>query len=175
MSKNKGKDGELQALILVAKIGLVKDGVDVTRPTTTNTADQGADLFITHPPGFLNEFAEVAGSALPSAQHSSVKKEGATSEKSRVDVKTTDGMLQKDTVEKFIGDCHNHPKCTGHILMGGLGLTGPSEKTFKAAQDRFSSSGKTLLYVKNDGVNRLEAHYNPQIENSVKKDTKPPT
>ena len=174
MSSNKGKDGELQVLILVANIGIVRDGVDVTRPTTTNTADQGADLFITHLPGFLNEFAEVSGSDFPSTQSSSPITKGAGSEKSRVDVKTTDDKLQKDTVEKFIEDCHNHPNCKGHILMGGLNLTGPAKREFQAAQNRFSSSGKILLYVKNDGVQKLEAHYRSQIEVGGKKDTEPP-
>lgn len=171
MSSNKGKDGELDVLILAAKIGKIKDGVDVTRPTTTNTADQGADLFITHPPEFLNEFAEVAGSTLPSAQNTSVKKQNSSSEKSRIDVKTTDKKLQKDTVEKFIGDCHNHPNCTGQILMGGSDLTGPAKKEFEAAQDRFAPSGKKLLYVNNKGIQKLEAHYQPQIENKDKKET----
>lgn len=164
MSSNKGKDGELSALILVANIGKIKDGVDVTRPTTTNTADQGADLFITHPAGFLKEFAEVAGSTLPSNQNSPAKEDKPTSEKSRVDVKTTDSKLQKDTVEKFIGDCHNHPTCAGHILMGGADLTSPARKTFEAAQDKFSTSGKVLLYVKNEGIKSLENYYQPQIE-----------
>lgn len=172
MSSNKGKDGELQALILIANIGIVKDGVDVTRPTTTNTADQGADLFITHSPGFLNEFAEVAGSTLPSNQIAPANKESSAPEKSRVDVKTTANKLQKDTVEKFIGDCHNHPTCRGHILMGGSDLTGPAKREFEAAQNRFSASGKTLLYVKNDGVHKLEAHYKPQIEASNRTETK---
>jgi len=168
MSSNKGKDGELDALILVAKIGKIKDGVDVTRPTTTNTADQGADLFITHPPGFLKEFAEVAGSTLPSNKNALTTSDRTASDKSRVDVKTTDSKLQKDTVKKFIGDCHNHPTCAGHVLMGGKDLTGPARKTFDEAQDRFSSSGKTLLYVKNEGVKKLESHYQPKIEQKDK-------
>ena len=168
MSSNKGKDGELNALILVANIGKLKDGVDVTRPTTTNTADQGADLFITHPSGFLNEFAEVAGCALPSTPKSPTNKEVSPSEKSRVDVKTTDSKLQKDTIEKFIGDCHNHPTCTGHILLGGSDLTSPARREFEAAQNRFSLSGKTLLYVKNESIKKLENHYQPQIESDIK-------
>jgi len=170
MSSNKGKDGELKVIILAANIGLVRDGVDVTRPTTTNTADQGADLFITHPSGFLNEFAEVAGSTLPSTQRAPTNKEGAASEKSRFDVKTTDSKLQKDTVEKFIGDCHNHPTCTGHILLGGSDLTGPAKRKFEAAQNRFSSSGKILLYVKNEGIRKLEGHYQQAVEAEGKKE-----
>lgn len=168
MSSNKGKDGELQALILIANIGIATDGVDVTRPTTTNTADQGADLFITHPTGFLNEFAAVAGSNLPSTQGMPANKQAPASEKSRIDVKTTENKLQKDTVEKFIGDCHNHPTCNGHILMGGSDLTGPAKKEFDAAQTRFSSSGKILLYVPNNGVKKLEEHYRPQIDTDKK-------
>lgn len=168
MSSNKGKDGELNVLILAARIGKIKDGVDVTRPTITNTADQGGDLFITHPPEFLNEFAEVAGSKLPSAQNASVKK-NSSSERSRIDVKTTDNKLQKDTVEKFISDCHNHPTCTGQILMGGADLTGPAKKEFESAQERFAPSGKKLIYVKNKGIQKLEEHYQPQIEDKDKK------
>lgn len=171
MSSNKGKDGELRALILTANIGIIKDGIDVTRPTTTNTADQGADLFITHPPEFLNELAEVAGSKLPSTKNTPAKKVNSSSEKSRFDIKTTDNKLQKDTVEKFIGDCHNHPICTGHVLMGGEDLTGPAKKKFEGAQNRFASSGKKLLYIKNEGVRKLEAHYQPQIEDKGKKET----
>jgi hypothetical protein len=168
MSSNKGKDGELRVLILTANIGRIKDGVDVTRPTITNSADQGADEFITHPVGFLNEIAEIAGSIVPSTRHRPTKKESHTSEKSRIDVKTTNNKLQKDTVDKFISDCHNHPKCTGHILMGGADLTGPAKKVFEAAQNRFSPSGKTLLYVNNEGIRKLEEYYQPKVESDEK-------
>lgn len=164
MSSNKGKDGELRTVIVIANIGICEDGVDFTRPTTTNTADQGADLFMTHPQGFLNKFSQVAGSSLPPPKMDGTNNKPPAAEKSRIDVKTTDKKLQKDTVEKFIGDCHNHPNCVGQILMGGADLTGPGHKVFKEAQENFSKVGKTLLYVKNEGIRKLEAHYKPKIE-----------
>jgi hypothetical protein len=119
VSSNKGKDGELRAAIVVANIGRREDGVDFTRPTTTNTADQGADLFMIHPEGYLDTFAKVSQSQLPSPNAVPSMSAYSGSQKSRIDVKTTDKKLQKDTVEKFVADCHNHPTCTGHILMGG--------------------------------------------------------
>ncbi len=164
MSSNKGKDGELRALILVAKIGQIIDNVDVTRPTTTNTADQGADLFITHPPEFLKELAEVAGGLLPLGKTLPTNKINQQNYKSRVDVKTTDKKIQRDIVLKFISDCAFNPNCTGHILMGGANLTGPATKTLEEAQSKFASSNKTLLYISNEGIKNLETHYQPQIE-----------
>ncbi len=164
MSSNKGKDGELRTIIVIANIGISEDGVDFTRPTTTNTADQGADIFMTHPSGFLNKFSDISDSKLPPLQSEDINNPQPTAEKSRIDVKTTDKKLQKDTVQKFIADCANHPNCRGQILMGGADLTGPGHKVFEAAQESFSKKGKILLYVKNEGIKKLEAYYKPQIE-----------
>lgn len=171
MSSNKGKDGELKTAIVIANIGLCKDGVDFTRPTTTNTADQGADLFMTHPKGFLEEIADVTQSEIVSEPKKNTNK-SQKSEKSRIDVKTTERKLQKDTVLKFIGDCNNHPTCEGQILLGGTDLTGPAKKEFKAAQERQAKKGKTLLYIKNDGVKKLEQHYKPNEIDEKRNDNK---
>ena len=170
MSSNKGKDGELTVLIILSNIGRNKDGVDVTRPTTTNTADQGADMFLTHPSGFLTELANVAGVRSPLNPTSTSKKDITISEKSRIDVKTTDRKLQKDTVEKFIDDINMHPKCVGHLLIGGEDLTGPARKTFEDAQSKYCISGKTLLYIPKEGIKKIEEHYKDPIKMKLNKD-----
>lgn len=161
MSSNKGKDGEMRAIRLVTYIGESEEGVDFTRPTTTNTPDMGADIVIEHPENYLQKMLKIASGDQP--KNSDGAPIGNIS-KSRVDVKATDRKLQKDTVIKFVSDIRKHPDCKGQILMGGSGLTGPAQREFSAAQEIFSGDGKSLIYFNNEQTQRLEKHYRLLIE-----------
>jgi hypothetical protein len=86
--------------------------------------------------------------------------------RSRVDVKTTNNKLQKDTVKKFVSETRKHPDCQIHIRMGGKDMTGPARKEFHQAQEAFSENGKSLMYINNDGVKKLREHYQKSTENS---------
>lgn len=116
MSSNKGKDGEMRVIKIVADIAIQEEGLDFTRPTITNESDMGADLMIKSSPQSLKRLLQVAEGLPQSIDEHSAERSKKTIE-SRVDVKTTQSKLQTDTVEKFASDVHKHPKCTGHILM----------------------------------------------------------
>lgn len=46
MSKNKGKDGEMRVLKLLADVAVTDDKGEVLRLTGTNTPDRGGDLVL---------------------------------------------------------------------------------------------------------------------------------
>jgi hypothetical protein len=95
MSSNKGKDGEMRVVKIVADIAIQEEGLDFTRPTVTNESDMGADLMIKSSLQSLNRLLQVAaGLPQPKDEHSALNK----TIESRVDVKTTRSKLQTDTV-----------------------------------------------------------------------------
>lgn len=157
MSKNKGKDGEMQVAKLLANISQTKDNVDFTRQTSTNCPDQGADFIVKHDKNLLSEIAKIAGSSIKNTNSKCLSQK--KNQETRIDVKATNKKLQKDVVNKFIQDINNFPKCDGHILMGGEGLTKQAQKNFDAAQDIQATKGKNVMYIENKGIVKLEKHY----------------
>jgi hypothetical protein len=154
MSSNKGKDGEMKVIKIIADIAIQEDGFDFTRPTITNESDMGADLMLKSSLQSLNYILQVAEGTSQSTD--SIERSRKTIV-SRVDVKTTQSKLQTDTVEKFASDVHKHPKCIGHILMGGNGLTAPAQRKFNEYKENFEQNGKVLAYISNEGISRLES------------------
>ena len=110
MSSNKGKDGEMRVIKIVADIAIQEEGLDFTRHTITNESDMGADLIIKSTPQSLNRMLQVAAGILKSTDEYNTERSKKTID-SRVDVKTTQSKLQTDTIEKFASDVHKHPKC----------------------------------------------------------------
>jgi len=169
MSGNQGKDGEMVVAVIAASIGYHEDGVDFTRPSITNSADMGSDIFLRHPPKFLDKLLQVAnGTFLPPS--SDAKNNGEPkvpvakslpTQSTRIDVKRTSGKLGAPTVDKFIADIPKHPGCTGHLLAGGSGLTKNAEIKLAQAQQNFQSNGLTIAYLSNAEVGRLGGHYLP--------------
>ena len=162
MSSNKGKDGEMRVIKIVADIAIQEEGFDFTRPTITNESDMGADLMIKSSPQSLDRLLQVAaGHSQPIDEHSAERSKKPIA--SRVDVKATQNKLQVDTVEKFASDVHKHPKCTGHVLMGGSNLTGPAQRKFNQYKQDLAQEGKVLAYISNEGINRLASEYTKPI------------
>jgi hypothetical protein len=162
MSSNKGKDGEMRVIKIVADIAIREEGLDFTRPTVTNESDMGADLMIKSSPQSLKRLLQAAAAFPQSTDEYSTERSKKAIE-SRIDVKTTQNKLQTDTVEKFAADVHKHPKCTGHILMGGSNLTGPAQRKFEQYKKEFEQDGKILAYISNTGISRLESEYTKSI------------
>ena len=160
MSKNKGKDGEMQVAKLLANVSQTDDNVDFTRQTITNCPDQGADFIIKHDKNLLPEFAKITDSPIKNDNLRNVSQR--KNYETRIDVKTTDKKLQKDIVDKFVQDINNFPNCDGHLLMGGEGLTKQAKKNFDTAQDNQSKKGKNIMYISNKGIRKLEEHYESQ-------------
>ncbi len=158
MSSNKGKDGEMRVIKIIADIAIQEEGFDFTRPTITNESDMGADLMIRSSQQSLNRILHIAAGTVQSTNECSTERSKKAIE-SRVDVKTTQSKLQTDTIEKFVADVHKHPKSTGHILMGGSNLTAPAQRKFDQYQAEFKQKGKILGYISNDGISRLESGY----------------
>lgn len=170
MSSNKGKDGEMRVVKIVADIAIKEDGFDFTRPTITNESDMGADLMIKSSPQSLKRMLQIAAGVSQSPDECSKETPRKVIE-SRVDVKTTQSKLQADTIEKFASDVNKHPRCTGHILMGGSNLTGPAQRKFNQYKEEFEQDGKVLAYISNEGISRLESEYAKSIAIVPKEDS----
>ncbi|WP_447578719.1 hypothetical protein [Achromobacter kerstersii] len=160
MSTNIGKDGEMALVKVVADMAIAEERVDFTRTTTTNTADMGADLFISHPKGFMDKIEAIA------AGNPVIESNAPSLAKTRVDKKTTEQKLTPVTVGKFIGDVHKHPDCEGHALVGGSGLNKPAQRMFDAAKSDLARNGKNLVYINNEGLTRIGQHYSRQLQSS---------
>jgi len=156
MSSNKGKDGEMRVAILLSNISIAEEGCDFTRPTNTNTADGGADLVFEHPDGFTDSLVNIGNDS----QKVTDIKISEKIVKIRIDVKTTDKKLSLDTVIKFGGDIRKNPDCQGHMLVGGKSLTRGAQKKFEEIKNAVSEEGKNVNYIPNNGLNKIENHYN---------------
>ena len=165
MSSNKGKDGEMDALISFATIAKNEDKFDLTRPTPTNTPDMGADIILEHEENYIeNKMIPLSQEKTPTANKiktSSIKPKTA---KTRIDIKTTDKKLQKDTVEKFIADVRKHPDCKNHMLIGGKDLTSPAKKLLTETNVALEKDNKKLYYINNNGMKNINNHYK-KLEN----------
>ncbi|MCX7111656.1 MAG: hypothetical protein NTX45_16330 [Proteobacteria bacterium] len=172
MSSNKGKDGEMRVIKIVADIAIQEEGLDLTRPTITNESDMGADLMIQSSPQSLKRLLQVAAGLPQSTDEHSTEQNARKKIKTRVDVKTTQSKLQTDTVDKFASDVHKHPQCDAHILMGGSNLTGPAQRKFDQYKKEFEQTNKKqiLAYISNEGISRLESEYSKPITLAPKDD-----
>lgn len=156
MSTNKGKDGEMRVLRLLTHVVESEEDCDITRHTNTNTADGGADLVFEHPRELLSRMENIAND---------VEKQEASQPidtprvKTRIDVKTINGKISPDTVDKFAGDVRRNPDCYGHVLMGGTDLSPLAKVKFNEIQKAQSEVGKYVTYISNSGIELLEKHY----------------
>jgi len=157
MIKNKGKIGEMRVVRLVSEIVSAEDKCDFTRHTNTNTADGGADVVLEHVPDLHQKLITIASGNDLSTDISCSNT--SKSVKTRIDVKTTDSKISKDTVVKFGGDIRRNPDCKGHMLLGGAGLTRGAKKEFDKIKHASDEVGKQVSYVSNEGLANLETHY----------------
>lgn len=171
MSSNKGKDGEMNALITFATVAKNEENFDLTRPTTTNTPDMGADIILEHEEKFIeNTMIPLSTGEVPNTAQNTINKKSKT-EKTRIDIKTTKKKLSKDTVEKFISDTRKHPDCTNHMLIGGQDLTLPAKKRLDKANEDLKEDNKKLYYLNNNEMKNINDHYK-KLENQNKTSNK---
>lgn len=171
MSSNKGKDGEMNAIIAFATVAKNEDNFDFTKPTTTNTPDMGADIILEHNENFIeNTMIPLSQEKKPITNTKTLDKKPKTV-KSRIDIKNTERKISKDTVEKHISDVRKHPDCTNHLLIGGKGLTSPAKKRLDNANQDFSENGKKLYYINQNEMENIHNHYK-KIENKDKTSNK---
>ncbi|MFX4283975.1 hypothetical protein ACOL3A_05410 [Aliarcobacter butzleri] len=160
MSSNKGKDGEMNALITFAIVAKNEENFDLTRPTTTNTPDMGADIILEHKENFIeNTMLPLSTKKIPNTTPNTNTKVKLKNEKTRIDIKTTEKKLSKDTVEKFISDTRKHPDCTNHMLIGGQNLTSPAKKRLDKANEDLKEDKKKLYYLNNGEMKNISDHY----------------
>ena len=172
MSSNKGKDGEMDALISFATIAKSEDKFDLTRPTTTNTPDMGADIILEHEEDYIeNTMIPLSQEETPTIKKSSELATKSKTAKTRIDIKTTEKKLQKDTVEKFIADTRKHPDCKNHMLIGGKDLTSPAKKLLNETNIELEKDNKKLFYINNNGMKNIDSHYK-KLENKDKNSNK---
>lgn len=171
-NKNKGRIGETRAIRVITDIMDVEGNVDFTRHTNTNTADGGADIVLEHPKGFTDKLEKIANqpdteSTIPSSDNlqttipinTALFEVKNNTEKTRIDVKNTDGKLGKDTVIKFGGDIRKNPDCKNHILLGGRDLTKGAKDELNILQKAHAESGKKIIHITNTGLTKIESHY----------------
>jgi len=158
MSLNKGKVGEMQTGKLLFEIATHEKVFDVKRPTLTNESDMGADFEINSTPQELQRVLQTAKVELTDKDKTNLESSKGNVN-SRIDVKTTQSKIGKETVDKFATDVHKHPNTTSHILMGGSHLTAPAQKALNQHKEVFAQEGKILAYISNEGIINLESHY----------------
>lgn len=156
MSSNKGKDGEMRVAKLLCEVSIKEEKCDFTRPTNTNTADGGADLVLEHPDGFEQKLIGISSGGGTTEEETAPD---SSTVKTRIDVKTTDGAISPDTVDKFIGDIRKNPDCKGHVLVGGSRMSKGAQKKFEAGKESAQEDGKFVAYIPNEGLQNLENHY----------------
>jgi hypothetical protein len=162
MSSNKGKVGEMQTGKLLFDIAIKEESFDVKRPTLTNESDMGADFEINSTPQELQRVFQTANIKLTDEDKmllTSLK--GKVN--SRMDVKTTQSKIGKDTVDKFATDVHKHPNTTVHILTGEKGLTAPAQRELNKHKEVFIQENKVLVYISNEGISQLKSEYEAVI------------
>jgi len=88
-----------------------------------------------------------------------LSKLGGSIIQTRVDSKNESGKLQKDVVDKFVGDIAKNPMSTGHLLAGGDDLTGPARLAFIRYSTILAEEGKVLMYISNPAIAKLEGRF----------------
>jgi len=159
MSRNKGKDGELRFVRLSCDIGVAEDTWDVTRPTTTNESDLGGDMFIRSSAAAMSRTITSVVTVPEYGGSGALRALGEKIIQTRVDSKNESGKLQKDVIDKFVGDIAKNPMATAHLLAGGSALTGPAHKAFVHYSEKLREDGKVLLYLSNPDITRLEDNF----------------
>ena len=158
MSSNKGKDGEMRVMKILADIAISENDFEPIRATITNESDMGADFEITSTSQSLQRMLQIGGVQLSDKDEMNLESSKKVM-KSRMDVKTTQSKIGKDTVDKFATDVHKHPNTTTHILIGGTNLTAPAQREFNQYKEVFAQEGKVLAYISNEGKCKLASHY----------------
>lgn len=162
MSSNKGKDGEMRIIRSLCDISESTDGCDFIRPTITNNSDDGADLILIHPKGFLDNLESIASGKPPQNE---VIYEAGKNERSRIDAKNTDKKINKAMAEDFVGKIKLNPDCKGHILMGADNeVTRGAKKVLDAAKEECAKTGKKILIIPNTGVALIADHFKKKLE-----------
>ncbi len=170
MSSNKGKIGEMQTGKLLFDIAIQEESFDVKRPTLTNESDMGADFEINSTAQELQRVFQIAHVELTN-DDKMILTLSKGNVNSRMDVKTTQSKIGKDTVDKFATDVHKHPNTTVHILTGGKGLTAPAQRELNKYKEVFTQENKVLVYISNEGISQLKSEYKaviPELENAEK-------
>src|SRR5689334_3152329 len=111
MSKNKGKDGEMRVVKLLADIAISDDVGDILRFTTTNTPDRGTDLVLESSGQTFLDIAAVVSPEQKAAIAAAISPQEKIS--SRIDVKTTNEKITSDVVDDFADNVKRNPKDKG--------------------------------------------------------------
>ncbi|MCW9718828.1 hypothetical protein [Avibacterium sp. 21-599] len=157
---NKGKKGEMIVSEIVSKMGRV-DGssVDFKRPSITNTADNGIDLWLTHNEDHLREMVEISQGCR--SDFSDPKSYEGKKIDTRIDVKSYSGKINKPVAEKFVSDIAKSPLIEGHLLIGGQGLTKGAKDVLENATDNYPK--KKIGYISSEGVERIKKAVDRQL------------
>lgn len=165
MSDDKGKELEMDAIILVASMGKKHPKVDLLRHTTTNTADNGLDITMVSTKQHLDEFLEVANGSR--TEFSDPKNDRSKKVQVRLDAKYRSEKITKPEAEKFVGDIAKNPTMDAHILFGS-NLTEGASKVIQNAQN--NNPKKIVAHIDSDGVKNLKNAIYSIFLNDKKKD-----
>lgn len=147
---SKGKKGELKATEIFSVIGQKEKSLDFTRHTTTNTADNGSDIFLKVNHKFIPKFKEIAVSG-----DSKIICGDEADITVRIDVKNNQ-KVGKDDAEKFIDDVKKHPRSQTHLILGNA-FTSGAKQVLKKGQNSYPH--KTIEFIDKEGLTRIENFY----------------
>ncbi|HHE3508035.1 TPA: hypothetical protein ACPDKD_001355 [Pasteurella multocida] len=151
--EKKGKDKELEVTSTLSRLAINNPNSDLIRPSTTNTADGGADVILEHTRNNLDEMLNIAKGTID--DFSSPQNDNTPKIRTRIDVKAYENRkIPKNIAEKFIGDIKLNPDCNAHLLMGGDGLTKGAQEVIDNAKTQLPEE-KIIEVIDNEGIKRL--------------------
>lgn len=154
---SKGKKGEGKAAETHSLLQQTQEEYEFTKPTRTNTPDDGVDFTI-H--STKKELQNISNQALGRDEFSSLP-EGDVS--LRQDHKETKHKIGKAAAKKFVDDIEKNKKHDGHVLSGGQGLTSGAKEEL----DKAKSEGNSVSYLSSDDLNDINNHCRNIINNEV--------
>jgi len=168
-NNNKGKSGEMILLNIISSACSLRDKLEVTRPSKTNSADLGLDMTLSGPKKEVEVFIQNAIPERIQPKHIENIDQNKIV-KARIDSKNFENRVTKSEMKKFVSETAIHTDSTYHLIMGGTGLTKGAEEIIKNANTLLEKQGMEVIHITHDGIINLSDSYPP-----ARPQKKPPT
>jgi hypothetical protein len=154
---SKGKKGEGKAAEVNALLQQVLEEFEFTKPTRTNTPENGVDFKIY---STKRELQHISSGALGRTEFQDLPEGEVTL---RQDHKESKHKINQGTAQKFVDDIDKNKSVDGHLLTGGQGLTSGAQKVL----DNAMGQGHSVTYLTNSDLKDLANFCRIDIENKV--------
>ncbi|ECE0486561.1 hypothetical protein KX75_20565 [Salmonella enterica subsp. enterica] len=160
MSDNKGKDGEMMMLNIFSSASIAHNGLEVTRPSKTNSADLGADMFLTAPQNVIEILLNVASGNFDTPSSIGIGNvSGNEVVKARIDSKNYDNKVSKAAMAKFLSEVPLHADSQYHLIIGGPSVTKGAQKLLDDTKPVLDAQGIEVRHISDTGIFNLSEAY----------------